>query len=92
MCLLFVLFRASSSRASSRLPSLTATSSSSPDLRTEPSKSGTSLQVRLRNLHEASHFRQEVLLKLQQACFFGLGLLEGGGGKLGGIVLDGSLK
>lgn len=40
------MFRVSSSRASSPLLSPTATSSSSRDLRTEPSKSGTSPQVR----------------------------------------------
>lgn len=45
-CVCSFLFRLSASKASSRLPSLRTTGSSSRDVRTEPSKSGTWPQVR----------------------------------------------
>lgn len=61
------MFRVFASKASSVLRSLTATSSSSQDLRTEPSKSGTSPQVRadvvqVNPKHDSAQFYEHSLM------------------------------
>lgn len=53
---------------SSRLPSLRATASSSQDLRTEPSRSGTWPQVRTQTGQSGAWIPTQLMAKLMQEC------------------------